>query len=78
MFTDMFKNLRIGVRLGLGFGAVLILMSLLALIAFTKLAQLNQEIDHMVNDRFPKTVWANDVIEQVNIIARVTTNTSRR
>jgi len=66
----MFKNLKIGVRLGLGFGIVLVLLVVLALTAFTRLSNLNHEIEYMLNDRFPKTVWANDVIDLVNQVAR--------
>ena len=68
----MFKNLRIGARLGLGFGLVLVLMAALAATSYNRLGQLNGEIDAMINDRFPKTVWANDVIDQVNVVARAT------
>ncbi|EXI67162.1 MAG: Serine chemoreceptor protein [Candidatus Accumulibacter adjunctus] len=68
----MFKNLRIGARLGLGFGIVLVLMATLAGLAYQRISLLDQEIDLMVNDRFPKTVWANDVIDQVNVVARAT------
>jgi methyl-accepting chemotaxis protein len=32
-------------------------------------------IDNMVNDKFPKTVWANNVIDNINIIARSMRNT---
>jgi methyl-accepting chemotaxis protein len=66
----MFKNLKIGVRLGLGFGFVLILLSVISALAFTRLSALNTEISDMVNNKFPKTVIANDIIDQINIIAR--------
>jgi len=68
----MFKNLRIGARLGLGFGLVLVLMAALAALAYNRIHLLEGEVSEMVNDHFPKTVWANDVIEQVNIVARAT------
>lgn len=35
----MFKNMKIGTRLGLGFGLVLILLSVIAFIGITRLAR---------------------------------------
>ena len=70
----MFKNLKIGVRLGLGFGFVLILLISISTIAFLRVGALNDEIADMVNDKFPKTILANDVIDQVNLVARALRN----
>jgi len=70
----MFKNLKIGVRLGSGFGLIIVLMIVTAVVANMRLAHLNDEIDVMVNDRFPKTVLANDIVDQVNIVARALRN----
>ena len=70
----MFKNLKIGMRLGLGFGIVLLLMAILSIIGYSRVQMLNQEMDDMVKDKFPKTIWANDIIENVNIVARSARN----
>ena len=70
----MFKNLKIGMRLGIGFGIVLVLMAILAALSYSRVALLNHEMDDMVQDKFPKTVWANDIIENVNIVARSARN----
>ena len=70
----MFKNLKIGVRLGMGFGFVALLLTCIAALAFAKLSALNTEIGDLVNDKFPKTVYANDIINQVNVAARSTRN----
>ncbi|MCM8623530.1 MAG: methyl-accepting chemotaxis protein [Candidatus Accumulibacter sp.] len=70
----MFKNLKIGARLGFGFGIVLMLMSILAAVSYSRIQMLNQEINDMFDDKFPKTVWANNIIEQVNIVARASRN----
>ncbi|MEI7429803.1 MAG: methyl-accepting chemotaxis protein [Betaproteobacteria bacterium] len=70
----MFKNLRIGVRLGLGFGLVILLLTIIATLAYLRLSALNNEIDNMVNDKFPKTIYANDIVDQINIVARSTRN----
>ncbi|MBL8492032.1 MAG: methyl-accepting chemotaxis protein, partial [Rhodocyclaceae bacterium] len=70
----MFKNLRIGTRLGLGFAFALVMMALIAGLGIERMSMLNGELDRMVNDRFPKTVAANDVIDALNVIARAMRN----
>ena len=70
----MFKNMKIGLRLGLGFGLVVLLMVAIAGIGVTRLGALNSQIDLLVQDRYPKTVLANDIAEQVADIARTSRN----
>ncbi|MCX8087169.1 MAG: methyl-accepting chemotaxis protein, partial [Rhodocyclaceae bacterium] len=66
----MFKNLRIGVRLGIGFGLLLVLLLVISVTSALRLSSLSSDIDTIVNDRFPKTVYANNIIDAINIIAR--------
>jgi methyl-accepting chemotaxis protein len=66
----MFNNLKLGVRLGLAFAFMLILLTTIATVSYTRVAALNDNIELMVNDRFPKTVQANDMIDSINAIAR--------
>jgi methyl-accepting chemotaxis protein len=66
----MFKNMKIGMRLGLGFGLVVLLLAIISFIGITRLAELNTSINDMANDKYPKTVWANKVIDGINTIAR--------
>lgn len=66
----MFKNMKIGVRLGIGFGLMVLLLAAISIISYTRLSQINGEITNMVNDKFPKTVWANNVIGQLNIFGK--------
>src|SRR5574343_1024051 len=70
----MFKNLKIGIRLGLGFGLVLVLLTVISVMSYTRLGTLNESVNDMVNDKFPKTVLANDVIDQINVVARAVRN----
>ncbi|HWR76871.1 MAG TPA: methyl-accepting chemotaxis protein [Thiobacillus sp.] len=71
----MFGNMKIGLRLGLGFGVVVLLMMVVAFIGVTRMASLDKSIDQIVNDRYPKTVLANEVIDNINLIARAMRNT---
>ncbi|MDD5248152.1 MAG: methyl-accepting chemotaxis protein [Rhodocyclaceae bacterium] len=66
----MFKNLKIGTRLGLGFGFVLVLLVIITALAFVRVGQISHEVEDVVNDKFPKTEWANNVRSDINIIAR--------
>ena len=70
----MFANMKIGVRLGLGFGFVLMLLLVIAVIGITRLGDLNESVQGMVNDRYPKIVRANNIAEQVGDIARAMRN----
>jgi CHASE3 domain sensor protein len=70
----MFTNMKLGVRLGLGFAVVLVLTMIMATVSYVRLAALNTEIENMVTDKFPKTVMANDAVDQINITARAIRN----
>jgi methyl-accepting chemotaxis protein len=66
----MLNNLKLGVRLGIGFAITLLLLIVIAVTSYTRLDALNDAIELMANDRFPKTVQANDMIRSINVIAR--------
>jgi methyl-accepting chemotaxis protein len=66
----MLNNLKIGVRLGIGFAITLALLITIAVVGVTRISALNGEIESLVNDQFPKTVLANDMIDAINTIAR--------
>ena len=70
----MLDKLRLAVRLMAGFGVVTLLFMIVTLVGVTSLQNVNQEIDDMVKDKFPKTVWANEIVESINIIARAARN----
>ena len=70
----MFKNLKIGARLGIGFGLLSILLLTISLIAYVRVNQMTKQMDEVVNNYYPKTVLVGDVIEQININARAMRN----
>ena len=64
----MFKNMKIGMRLGLGFGLLLILMSVIAFIGISRLASVNDTVDDIVNDKWDKVVLLQQGLAGVNDI----------
>jgi methyl-accepting chemotaxis protein len=70
----MFKNMRIGMRLGLGFGLVAVILVVISSVAYLRLDQLDAAIGGLVEDKFPKVVQAKDMIDALNVIARSTRN----
>ena len=64
------RKLKIGQRLALGFGIVIILLMLLAALAYSRIGGLSGEIANTVNDRYPKTVIANQIKSQLNDVSR--------
>ena len=66
----MFANMKIGMRLGLGFGLVLVLLSAIAFTGITRLASINEGLSDIVHDKYPKTVMAGDIKDNINQIAR--------
>jgi methyl-accepting chemotaxis protein len=63
----MFKNMKLGLRLGIGFGMMIVLMSILVLFGVTRIAKLDGNIEKVVGDRMVKTRQANAVLDDVAI-----------
>ncbi|QQS37226.1 MAG: methyl-accepting chemotaxis protein [Ignavibacteriales bacterium] len=70
----MLNYMKIGMRLALGFAFALIALAFIILFSVTRLSGLDEEVNFMANDRFPKTVWANNIIDNINEGARVIRN----
>ncbi|OGS97234.1 MAG: chemotaxis protein [Gallionellales bacterium RIFCSPLOWO2_02_FULL_57_47] len=65
-----FVNLKVGARLGLGFGLVLIMLSFIAIIGISKLSGVNEITSRITTKDWTKAVVANDVIDLANDNAR--------
>jgi len=68
------SNMKVGTRLGLGFGAVLVLLAIIIGIGVRVVGTLNDNLDVIVTDRFPKTVWASEITGHINVMARAMRN----
>jgi len=63
-------NLKIGTRLGLGFGVVIVLLLLVAFIAVSRINLINDATNEILNDRYAKVTMAQDIQTEVNLQAR--------
>ncbi|HJV88457.1 MAG TPA: methyl-accepting chemotaxis protein [Noviherbaspirillum sp.] len=66
----MLNNMRIGVRLGLCFGVVIVLLLATAFVGISRLGQLDESTKKIVDDRYPKVVKSYELIGDLNQIAR--------
>ena len=65
----MFANMKLGMKLGLGFAILTALLIVVATLGINRMAALNGAMADAVTDNWPKTVMANDIIQSVNGIA---------
>ncbi len=62
----MIANLKLGARLGLGFGLVLVLLAGITGLAIASLSTLHQGTRQIVEDRYPQVLLANDVLLRIS------------
>jgi len=70
----MLKNMKIGPRLGFGFGIVMVLMVAVGGFAIFRINSMNHLVDVITSNRLPKVVLANELSQNVNIVARALRN----
>jgi len=58
----MFSNMKVATRLALGFGAVVVLLLVLSVVSLTRMAEMDNGVDLMMEDRYPKVVLANEAM----------------
>ncbi len=68
------SNAKLGTKLYSGFGVVLVLMVIVAAIGITRLSAVNEAVDKIVKDSNVKVSLANDMVDDINLIARVVRN----
>ncbi|MBZ0181850.1 MAG: MCP four helix bundle domain-containing protein [Melioribacteraceae bacterium] len=62
----MFKNLKIGKKLSVGFGIAVAAQLIIILLSIGILYSLNSKVDLLANEKFVKTVFANNIVDAVN------------
>ena len=58
----MLKNMKIGVRMGLGFALVLLILLATLAVSAQRMGLLSAQINSIVAEEFPKTVVANSIM----------------
>lgn len=66
----MFKNMRIGMRLGAGFAAVVLLLAVIAFVGINRLSHINASLEDIVNDKYSKATLLYTVQNRVTFIGR--------
>jgi len=64
------KNLKIGIRLGLGFGAVLLLLLAIVLLGIDRMASMNRDTVEITANAYPKVLLAKDLIRDAADVPR--------
>ncbi len=62
----MFSNLKIGVRLAVGFAVLIALLLVVGVMTSLQLRGINEDVDDVINDHTPKVAMANEIIADVN------------
>ncbi|WP_428028584.1 methyl-accepting chemotaxis protein [Arcobacter sp.] len=62
----MLKNMKIGMKLGMGFGVLLVLLTIVSILGLSKLANMMEIFDQVAEDRFPKVIAVSDIVERAN------------
>ena len=70
----MFANMKLAVRLGLGFAVTLLLLVVIAVTSYSRLGALDREVNDLVSDKYPKTIDAIDIVRAMNQVAIVNRN----
>jgi methyl-accepting chemotaxis protein len=70
----MFKNMKIGLRLGMCFGVILVLLVISTSYSMKQLSNMNKDVEFLSEDSFPQAIQANEVINNLNIAARAIRN----
>jgi methyl-accepting chemotaxis protein len=66
--------MKTGTRLGLSFGLVVLMLLTISLVGINGLAKLDDQMDVIISDKFPKVVDATDINNNINLIARAMRN----
>ena len=66
------KNLKIGARLGFGFGLVVVLSVVMAVLATIRMGHMDAMTMQLAKDRFPKLTWSQAIDQQVSEIGKST------
>lgn len=67
-------HLKISQRLLLGFGLLMLIMVLMAIVGINRLAELNGRMKEVISNKYPNTVMTGEIVNQINLVARSVRN----
>jgi len=62
----MFKNMKIRLKLIIGFAVVLVFLGIIAVIGLMNLAKIDGNLDELAFERFPRVVLVNQLMDNIN------------
>ena len=62
--------MKISTKLALGFGSLIVFIAIISFLSLSNMSKLNNSVQELANDRFPKVVWSNNIIDAINDAAR--------
>ena len=65
-----FKNMKIGLRLGLGFGTLVLIVLIIEILGVDRMSELNTSLNRIVKETYPKVAAAADFRLKVNVTGR--------
>ncbi|MBI3286159.1 MAG: MCP four helix bundle domain-containing protein [Burkholderiales bacterium] len=68
-------HLKLGQRLALSYGAVIVLLIAMSFVGLGMLSRLSTTTDDALKDKYPKTILVNQVVNELEVIARAMRNT---
>jgi methyl-accepting chemotaxis protein len=70
----MLNNIRIGARLAIGYAILVAMLAIISLVGIVRMGHIDEDLDMVVEERFPETIWANDITDAINVNARAIRN----
>ncbi|MGB5158663.1 MAG: methyl-accepting chemotaxis protein [Desulfobacterales bacterium] len=65
-----FKNVNLGTRIGVGFGVILLLLCVTALIGLSRIKAINSYMEDIVRNKNAAVLLANDLEKQMNVVTQ--------
>ena len=65
----MLNDMKVATKLALGFGVLIIMLTVVSFIGITRMAQINDSMNQVMEERWPRAEMANSIVERANTIA---------
>ncbi len=65
----MLNHMKVATKLALGFGALVIMLALVSFIGISRMEQINDSMNQVMEERWPRAEMAHSIVEGANLIA---------